>query len=215
MMDYLDKILLLPKQQKVGLLIVIILAALTLDYYFLYSSYSEQSSALSDEVVKKRAERDKKKALAANKAKLLAELKQLDGRLKEAAAQLPDQKEIPDLLSNISNKAREAGLEITTFRPKPENSEKIIYAEIPVDIVVKGNYHNVATFFDEVGRLSRLVNMTNIEIKNPEAKNPKANPDRTVLETSTLATTFRLLSEEEQKKALKDKTEKEKKATKS
>src|SRR3989338_11045492 len=106
---------------------------------------------------------------------------QLDGRLKEAVAQLPDRKEIPDLLSSISNKVKESGLDILIFRPRAENIQEF-YAEIPVDIVVKGGFHSVATFFDEVGRLNRLVNIANIELRNP-----RANEDQVSMDVSAVA----------------------------
>ena len=111
--------------------------------------------------------------------------------LKKAVAQLPDRKEIPELLSSISSKASGAGLEILIFRPKAETALDF-YAEIPVDIVVRGGFHNVVTFFDEVGRLNRLVNIKNIEMRNP-----KVIDGRMSVQTSTQAITFRFLDEAE------------------
>jgi len=60
---------------------------------------------------------------------------------------LPDTKEIPDLLSNISSLGREAGLDVVQFKQRPEKFEEF-YAEVPVDILVRGTYHQVASFFD-------------------------------------------------------------------
>ena len=114
-------------------------------------------------------------------------------------AQLPDRKEIPDLLSSLSTKAREAGLEILLFRPRAENFQEF-YAERPVDIVVRGGFFNAVTFFDEVGKLNRLVNIDNIDLKNP-----KVGGDQVALEISTLATTYRFLDEAERKKVAEEK----------
>jgi len=164
---------------------------LGLDYFFLYAPRSDEISKLAQEIENGRVERDKKKKEVANIPKLKQQMVELDGRLKEAVAQLPDRKEIPDLLSTISSKVKEAGLEILVFRPRGENLQEF-YAEIPVDIVVRGGFHNVVTFFDEVGRMSRLVNISNIELRNP-----KASGDLMVMEGSSLATTFRFLDEAE------------------
>ena len=191
MQELLDRILGLPQQQKLAALGVLILLILGLDYFFLYSPRSDEISKLTQEIETGRVERDKKKKEVANIPKLKQQMVQLDGRLKEAVAQLPDRKEIPDLLSTISSKVKEAGLEILVFRPRGENLQEF-YAEIPVDIVVRGGFHNVVTFFDEVGRMSRLVNISNIELKNP-----KASGDLMVMEGSSLATTFRFLDEAE------------------
>ncbi len=199
MKEFMDRIINLPRQRKIGILAALIIIILALDYLFLYSPRSYQISTLMEDIENARNERDKKKKLAANLPKLQQQLQELDGRLREAEAQLPDRKEIPDLLSSISTQAREAGLEILVFRPKAENLQEF-YAEIPVDIVVRGGFHNVVTFFDEVGRLSRLVNMQNIEIKNPRAKD-----DQLSVDTSTVATTFRFLDEGERKKVAEEK----------
>ncbi|OGP96323.1 MAG: hypothetical protein A2W10_08815, partial [Deltaproteobacteria bacterium RBG_16_55_12] len=154
MKELLDRILDLPRQQKIGVLAGLVVAILLLDYFLFYSPRSDEISKLTQEVESQRNERDKKKKEAANIPKLKEQMAQLDGRLKEAVAQLPDRKEIPDLLSSISNKVKESGLDILIFRPRAENIQEF-YAEIPVDIVVRGGFHNVATFFDEVGRLNR------------------------------------------------------------
>jgi type IV pilus assembly protein PilO len=194
MRDYINRILSLPQQQKIGILVGLILAILALDFFYFYSPYSDQISRLTEEIEGARNERDKKKKLATNMPRLQQQIRELDGMLKQAVAQLPDQKEVPSLLSNISTKARESGLEILVFRPRPENFQDF-YAEIPVDIVVRGGFHNVATFFDEVGRLDRLVNLSGINLKTP-----KVSEDNVVIEASTMATTFRFLDEAERKK---------------
>ena len=194
MNEFLDRFFALPRQQRIRVLAGLILAVLALGYFFLYSPRSQQISDLAAQIQNIRGERDKKGALAANLPKLTEQARQLDGMLKQAVAQLPDSREIPDLLSTISTKARESGLEILVFRPRAENP-KDFYAEIPVDILVQGGFHSVAAFFDEVGRLTRLVNINNIELRNP-----KVSGDQVVMEASALATTFRFLDEAERAK---------------
>ena len=194
MKELLDRILALPRQQRIGILAGLIIGLLALDYFFLYSPQSLTISQLTENIGKMQQERDKKKQLVANLPRLEQQLKELDGRLRQAVAQLPDQKEIPDLLSNISSKARESGLEIMIFRPRAENPQDF-YSEIPVDVVVRGGFHQLVAFFDEVGKLNRLVNIRNIEIRNP-----KVQGERVSLDATTLATTFRFLDETERKK---------------
>ena len=208
MKELLDRILDLPRQQKIGVLAGLIVAILLLDYFLFYSPRSDEISKLTQEVESQRNERDKKKKEAANIPKLKEQMARLDGRLKEAVAQLPDRKEIPDLLSSISNKVKESGLDILIFRPRAENIQEF-YAEIPVDIVVRGGFHNVAAFFDEVGRFNRLVNIANIELRNP-----KASGDQVIMDVSTVATTFRFLDEAERAKIAAERAAKEKAAKK-
>jgi type IV pilus assembly protein PilO len=195
----LTQILGLSRQQKVGILAGLILFLLILGYFYVYLPGDDKLAKLADEVGSVRADRDKKRALSANLPRLQRELQEWDSKLKAAVAQLPDRKEIPDLLSSLSTKAREAGLEILLFRPRAENFQEF-YAEIPVDIVVRGGFFNAVAFFDEVGKLSRLVNVNNIDLKNP-----KVGSEPVVLDISTLATTYRFLDDAERKKVAEEK----------
>jgi type IV pilus assembly protein PilO len=195
----LAQILRLPRQQKVGILAGLILFLLILGYFYVYLPGDDNLAKLAEEVGSVRVDRDKKRALSANLPKLQKELQGWDSKLKAAVAQLPDRKEIPDLLSSLSTKAREAGLEILLFRPRAENFQEF-YAEIPVDIVVRGGFFSAVTFFDEVGKLSRLVNIDNIDLKNP-----KVGSEPVVLDISTLATTYRFLDDAERKKVAEEK----------
>ena len=136
---------------------------------------------------------------SANLVRLRKELQQLDAELKRALAQLPEKGEIPDLLSTISAKAQQAGLDVILFRPRAETFQDF-YAEVPVDITVKGNFHNTVSFFDEVGRMDRMVNINNIGFKNPTVAG-----DRIMLETTSVATAFRFLTDAERKKVAEEK----------
>jgi len=195
----LTQILRLPRQQKIGVLAGLIIFLLVIGYFYIYLPGDDRVSKLAEEITGIRNDRDKKKTLSANLPKLKKELQEWDAKLKGAVAQLPDRKEIPDLLSSLSIKAREAGLEILLFRPRAENFQEF-YAEIPVDIVMRGGFFNAVTFFDEVGKLNRLVNIDNIDLKNP-----KVGGDQVALEISTLATTYRFLDEAERKKVAEEK----------
>ncbi|MBM4260769.1 MAG: pilus assembly protein PilO [Deltaproteobacteria bacterium] len=193
MNDLIAKVLDKPKPQKIGILVGIVLLLLVVGYLYIYAPHSEQMTKLHEEIDSVQADRDRKKAIAANLPKLQKDLREWDIKLKTAVSQLPDSREIPELLSNISTKAREAGLEIVLFRPRAENMQEF-YAEIPVDIVVRGGFYSAVNFFDEVGKLNRLVNIDNIDFKNPKVAGDQVN-----LEISTLATTYRFLDEAERK----------------
>jgi type IV pilus assembly protein PilO len=195
----LDNILGRPTAQKIGILVGGIILIAALYYTFLYSPRSDQIANLLDTVETARNEKKAKTQKAANLPQLRKDLQQLDAELKKAVAQLPDKKEIADLLSSISAKAQQAGLTVLLFRPRAETYQDF-YAEVPVDISVKGNFHNTVSFFDEVGRLNRLVNIDNIGFKNPTVTG-----DSVVLETTSVATAFRFLDEAERKKIAEEK----------
>ena len=204
MNQLLERIFELPPRQRV-LLLVGSLVFLFLAYaYYIYWPRSTAITEKQQEREQLRQERDGKAGLAANLERARATVAKLDGDLRSAIAQLPDTKEIPDLLSGISSLGRESGLEIVQFKQRPEQFEDF-YAAVPVDILVRGTYNQVTTFFDKVSRMARIVNVTNVGIKN--AVQPQGAGAS--LDTSCAAVTFRFLDEAERERAAKQK-EKEK-----
>lgn len=199
MITAFENILDRPKNQKVGFLAGIIVLISAVFYFTLYSPQAEEIAGLSESIEAARSEKSIKEKRAANLPKFQKELNDLDVRLKEAIAQLPNKKEIADLLMSIATTARESGLDVLLFRPRAENYREF-YAEIPVDINIKGTFHNVVTFFDGVGRLKRLVNIDNIG-----SRNPKMSGNQVVLEFTTTATTYRFLEDAERKKIADEK----------
>jgi type IV pilus assembly protein PilO len=177
-------------------LIVFISAAF---YSLFYSPQADEIAKLNESIEAAQNEKNIKQRRAANLPKLQKELGELDIKLKEAIAQLPSKKEIADLLTSVATKAQESGLDINLFRPRPENY-KDFYAEIPVEINIKGTFHNVITFFDGIGRLTRLINIDNVGFKNP-----KVSGNQMILEFTTTATTYRFLEEAERKRIAEEK----------
>lgn len=205
MNELIEKLLQQSTPRKIAILAGAIVLVYALYYSFVYSPRSEEVAKLIDSVEIARNEKKVKLSKAANMARLQAELREMEAKLKEAVAQLPDRKEIPDLLTSLSNKAREAGLEILLFRPRAENFQEF-YAEIPVDIVVKGGFHNAVAFFDDVSKLNRIVNIDNIDFRNP-----RVSGDQVTMDISNLATTYRFLDEAERKRVAEAKAKAAKK----
>ena len=199
MNQLLENILDRPKAQKLGILTGTVILIVALYYSFLYAPLSEEIVKITDSVEIARNEKSVKTQRAANLGQLRKDLQQLTAELKRAVAQLPEKKEIPDLLKSISITAQQSGLTVLLFRPRAETYQEF-YAEIPVEITVKGNFHNTVSFFDEVGRLDRLVNIDNIGFKNPTTAG-----DNVLLETTSVATAFRFLDEAERKKIAEEK----------
>ncbi|HSD10455.1 MAG TPA: type 4a pilus biogenesis protein PilO [Candidatus Binatia bacterium] len=171
---------------------------------FFYSPMATTLQERNGRLQELEAQHAKKTRMVAQLEALRKEVKELDAKLKEAIAQLPDQKEIPDLLSTVSSLGRESGLEILIFRQRPEVLEDF-YAEVPVEMLMKGTYAQLSEFFDRVGRLNRIVNVKDISMKTPVV-----NEGRVILSTSCIAVTFRFLSEEERARIAAERARKEK-----
>jgi type IV pilus assembly protein PilO len=153
-------------------------------------------------------EEEKVKLLATLKGRegLKAEIQKIEAQFQEVTKQLPESKEIPDLLRQVSNMGRDSGLEITLFRQQGENIKEL-YADVPVEMAVRGGYHQLALFFEKVRQLDRIVNISDIGMKNPQMLE-----GRLQVEASFAATTYRFLTAEEQAQIAKQKEEAKKKA---
>jgi type IV pilus assembly protein PilO len=88
----------------------------------------------------------------------------VESQFAEALNLLPNTKEIPALLKTITQLGTDSQLEFVLFSPQRERP-KDFYMEIPVSIQVSGSYHNVAVFFDKVGRMDRIINILNVDMK--------------------------------------------------
>lgn len=195
MNELIERFLDLPPRQRILLIAGGVLLVLFLYVYLLYWPRAQEIEAKERQVVQLEAERDRKAKLAANLNEARALVTDLEAALKEAVTQLPDTKEIPDLLSAISSAGRESGLEIIQFRQRPEQF-KDFYAEVPVDMLVRGTFFQMEAFVARVSELQRIVNVDNITIRSPQAM--PTDPIR--VETSCAVTTFRFLDEAERER---------------
>jgi type IV pilus assembly protein PilO len=199
MTDLLERVLEMPTRQRVLLLVGTVGMLFFLYANFIYWPRSATIAEKQENLDAMIASRDAKAKLVANLAKAKEEVADLRAALNEAVAQLPDGKEIPDLLSNISAVGRDSGLDIAQFRQRPEVYREF-YAEVPVEILVRGTYFQVEEFFNQVSQLTRIVNVADIGITAPAT----ITDDNIRLETSCSATTFRFLDEEERERIAKE-----------
>lgn len=129
------------------------------------------------------------RAIVSNLAAFDTELVELEQKLAQALRQLPDSKELPVLLTDISTLGKDSGLEFKLFKPKAE-VERGFYAEVPIDVEFSGGYHDIARFFDKVSKLPRIVNVNRLEMKPM-----KTDSGLTVLAVRGEATTFRFVEQ--------------------
>lgn len=129
------------------------------------------------------------RAIVANLAAFEQELADLEQKLKLALRQLPDSKELPVLLTDITSLGKDAGLEFKLFKPK-EEVPRDFYAEVPIEIEFSGTYHEIARFFDRVAKLPRIVNVSRMDMSLANA-----DSDSTVLNVRGEATTFRFIEQ--------------------
>ena len=76
---------------------------------------------------------------------------------------LPARRNTPDLLRRIRALAEQGDFDLKTFTPG-NFLDRDFYSEWPIAISLDGSYHNLASFFDRVGRFSRIIHIENLEI---------------------------------------------------
>ena len=199
----------LPLSQRILAYGVVILLLTASYWYFLYKPVVTQIEAKQSRQSELEADQAKLKTTLKDRKKLREDIAEAEARFKEATTQLPEEKEIPELLRQVSNLGRDSGLDITLFRQQTETLQDL-HAEVPVEMAVRGGYHQIALFFEKVRRLDRIVNISDIGIKNPQMADGRLQVD-----ASFFATTYRFLTEEEQARIAKQKEEEAKKKGKS
>jgi type IV pilus assembly protein PilO len=181
----------LPTKQKILLLVLTLIVEAFVLIWFVYRPKYQELDGLKNQLSTLQNEIDEKNRVAKNLPRLQREYDQLDMELAQALTELPNSKEIPSLLTNITALGKNAGLDFLVFRPKPESS-KDFYAEVPVDISVSGSFYSVANFFAAVANLPRIVNITNVSFTDIKNVN-----NRMLTKVTCLATTFRFLDKKE------------------
>jgi type IV pilus assembly protein PilO len=181
----------LPFWQRWALTVIPIVFIALLFYFLIYNGKGQQIAALQQEVNSIETILIQAKGKAAALPELKNRHEELEIVLSRLVAQLPETKEIPKLLIEISGLGRKSGLEFILFKPQPEQTKEF-YTEIPVDMEIQGRFHDLARFFDQIGKLSRIVNIRNIKISEP-----KMEGESVKVKANCLALTFRSLRPEE------------------
>ena len=161
-----EKVSGLNTNHKIAICAVAVILPIVLFYFFIFSPKSKEITILNSSISSLERELENVKVKAAKIEEQQALMKEMELKFKEAAVVIPDNKEIPSLLTNISSQGTGAGLDILSFVPGAE-SPKEFYAEIPVSLQVKGTYHNLGYFLDTVSKLPRIVNVADISMGSP------------------------------------------------
>ena len=176
--------------------------------WFLFMPQKEQITKLAGDLKSAKSKLVRLKNVEKNLRTFRKKYQATELEFKNALKLLPDNEEIPTLLSSISNLGAQSGLEFILFQPQKEQPRNF-YAEIPLKLEVTGPYHNVATFFDKVSRLSRIVNIGNV--KMTQMKAAKTQSDVVLLKTACTATTYKFIeTKKEPKKGKRRKKRKRK-----
>ncbi|MBF0339709.1 MAG: type 4a pilus biogenesis protein PilO [Magnetococcales bacterium] len=165
-----------------------ILGAIAAGYWqFFFKDLQESIDTLNREVAQQEETIHSRQMMLKQLPALRKELAELKLQEAEAARKLPSKKEIPALLTDISNAGHEQGLTFLLFAPKPELPADI-HAEVPVEMQIQGAWHETALFMQAIARMPRIVTINDI-LMTPDKQG--------ALLTTAKATTYRFLDADE------------------
>jgi Tfp pilus assembly protein PilO len=144
------------------LLFAVLLFALA--FFFYFKPQNVKLKALTAERVKVEAEVQNLKQKKRELDKIEADIVAMTAKLKTLEVNIPQRKEIADILRQIQALAYDSRLDVLRFAPGKEIN-KDYYAEWPIPIQVSGNYHNLGTFFDKLSKFARVFTIENFSLK--------------------------------------------------
>jgi len=194
----IDSILKLSTQKKVLILVAILCVIAGLYLYAFFLPQQESLKVARGELTRLAKELNESKAITRDLQKFKEQVQKLNEELKTALTQLTNEREIPEILKNISSLGKESNLEFTLFRPKPEEPQQF-YAKVPIELVALGSYHNIGIFFDKVSKLPRIINV--VDFNMTRAKDVKGKSETEILvKTSCMINTYRFIEKKSEEK---------------
>ena len=191
-----------PWPIKFGAFVLIFVAIQVGAYFLFWQSQAEQIEKGRNDVAKQKEVFLEKKKLAVNLEAYKQQRAEIEQSFGALLKQLPNKSEMDALLIDINQAGLGRGLAFELFKPAEKENFTEFYAELPVNIKVKGNYHDLGAFASDVAKMPRIVLLTDLKLDPPKEG---------VLTMEAVAKTYRYLDEEEvakQRKAAKDKSAK-------
>jgi len=173
----------IPKQYSLPLVIGLNIAILVIAYFLVFSGQFREKGRLAQDLTSAQQERNRLVAIKNNLEKSRHEYGSLTANLQGMMKQMPEEKEVPNLLRQISTIAQGARIKIKYFAPKDVHPEDF-YAELPFEIKYSGPYHGLGYFFDGISNMERIVRVTSFSLES------KGTAQKPVLEGSCLAKTY-------------------------
>ncbi len=189
MEQLLERINKAPNQLKFGVMFGVVAALTAANYFMVIEATEVEIVTLQGQQVALEKTLAEKQEIAQNLNERRKEMDDLERKLLAALSELPEKKDVDELLAQLNDVGKKSGLEISAVTPGVEVPAQF-FARIPIKVSVTGNYHEVALFLQEIAGLRRIVNVNNIHLGGGQTRNEKV-----VLTTEFLATTFRFLEQ--------------------
>ena len=177
-----------PPLPKALLLLALLIGILVAAYFLDWSDQIEQLDAGRALESKLKLEYKSKKQQSINLDLYRRQLREIDSSFGALLKQLPNRSQMDALLVDINQSGLGRGLQFELFKPAARETSRDFYAELPIQLRVIGNYHDIGAFASDIGGLSRIVTLNDITLAGGKGGS---------LVMDATAKTFRYLDEEE------------------
>jgi type IV pilus assembly protein PilO len=164
-------------------------------FFTVFKSQSEKNTAAQHALEDKVRENNELESYRPKLKQIEQQLAELKQQLEIEARIVPNEKQLDGFITMLDSEAQKAGIELRRYTAKPTVSKEY-YTEVPFDIELDGPYYSMLNFFDRVGKLERIVNVSGLLVSTTKSpSNAKAKhtyqyaPNESVVATCT-ATTF-------------------------
>jgi type IV pilus assembly protein PilO len=154
----------LPWQAQIGAFAVVSILAVGGFWNFYVADVQAELDARQARLVGLRADVAKGVATARRLPQFQADVGQLEARLENLRAVLPEEKDVADILRRVQGLATQSNLNIQRFTPG-EPKQESLYASLPYKLRAEGTYHDLGLFFDRISKFPRIINVGDITLK--------------------------------------------------
>jgi type IV pilus assembly protein PilO len=165
-------------------------------FFTVFKSQSEKNTAAQHAVDEKNRENAELESYRPKLKQIEQQLAELKQQLEIEARIVPNEKQLDGFITMLDGEAQKAGVELRRYTAKPTVSKEY-YTEVPFDVELDGPYYSMLNFFDRVGKLERIVNVSGLLVSTTKTPaNAKAKhtyqyaPNESVVATCTATTVF-------------------------
>jgi len=178
----------IPQKYMLIIMAVLVLIFVGALYYFVMTPQLETKAQLAKEASDLRAEVEKLRDIKKNIAKHRQEYAKMQEVMQEVLRQLPETKDIPNLLRSVTLVSEESRLKVKQFEPKLIRN-KDFYSELPFEMKFQGKFSNLASFLDGVRKQERIISIADFTLE------AKGLPNNITIEGTCDANAYMYLKE--------------------
>lgn len=184
----INKLYLQGKGVQLAFALLITLAILVVGYFLLFSDQIDEYKSAQTKEETLKDEFTQKSQMAASLENLKEELRLIESSTNVLLKQLPTDAQIPSLIQEMHQAAAKNGLTMNNVTPQPAVSDDQIQ-RLPFAISLTGTHEQIINFTRDVGRMSRIVTLSDLFLRNADDKNISGSK----LTFSALANTYKAM----------------------